>query len=189
MTNRKHKAAAIQWAKEALADSAAIILDTETTGLDYRARMVQFAAIGIAGNTLLDTLINPETPIPADVTRIHGITNGDVANAPTLPDVQAEINGILKLASRVIVYNADYDRRIIGQHFAAYAPEETTNRLDRLYWDCAMYQYARFVGEWDEHHGNYRWQKLPSAPGVQAHNALGDCLSTLAIIKQMAAAE
>jgi len=189
MTNRKHKTAATQWAKGVLADPAAVILDTETTGLDYLARMVQFAAIDIAGNTLLDTLINPGIPIPAGATRIHGITNDNVADAPTLPVVLPEINQILRRASRIIVYNADYDRRIIGQHIAAYAPNEITNRLDTLYWECAMYQYARFIGEWDEYHGNYRWQKLPAIPGVQAHNALGDCLSTLAIIKEMAAAE
>lgn len=188
MTNQKHRTAAAQWAKGVLADPAAIILDTETTGLNYQARMVQFAAIDTGGNTLLDTLINPGISIPADATRIHGITNADVYSAPTLPVILPAINQILTRASRVIVYNADYDRRIIWQHVAAYVPG-VANRLDSLYWECAMYQYAGFVGEWDEYHGNYRWQKLPAAPGVQAHNALGDCLSTLAIIREMAAAE
>ncbi|NJL65352.1 MAG: hypothetical protein HC903_30705 [Methylacidiphilales bacterium] len=47
---------------------------------------------------------------------------------------------------------------------------------------CAMHYYSQYVGEWNDYHGNYKWQKLPGGD----HSALGDCHATLKIIKQMA---
>ncbi|NJO78661.1 MAG: hypothetical protein HC827_09085 [Cyanobacteria bacterium RM1_2_2] len=46
-----------------------------------------------------------------------------------------------------------------------------------------MKWYSQWVGEWNELHGDYRWQKLPSGD----HSALGDCRATLTIIQEMAA--
>jgi DNA polymerase-3 subunit epsilon len=46
-----------------------------------------------------------------------------------------------------------------------------------------MRQYAAFVGEWNEYHGNYRWQRLPGGD----HSALGDARATLSLLKRMAA--
>jgi hypothetical protein len=48
---------------------------------------------------------------------------------------------------------------------------------------CAMSNYASFVGEWNDYHGNYKWQRLPGGD----HSAIGDCLATLELIKKMAA--
>lgn len=52
-----------------------IILDTETTGLDNTAEIVEISVINDQGEVLLDTLIKPTKPIPGDATAIHGITN------------------------------------------------------------------------------------------------------------------
>jgi DNA polymerase-3 subunit epsilon len=45
-----------------------------------------------------------------------------------------------------------------------------------------MLKYAEFVGEWNDYHGNYRYQKLPGGD----HTAVGDCRATLKVIKKMA---
>ena len=47
-----------------------------------------------------------------------------------------------------------------------------------------MLEYAKFVGEWNNYHGNYRWQKLEGGD----HSAAGDCLATLEVIRTMAGA-
>ncbi len=44
-----------------------MILDTETTGL-YDAEIVELSIIDTAGNVLLDTLVRPTRPIPAEAT-------------------------------------------------------------------------------------------------------------------------
>lgn len=71
----------------------AIVLDTETTGLDVtQARIVQIGAGRIRsgrldGEDLFDTLVNPEQPIPEANTAIHGITDAMVAEAPRFGEV------------------------------------------------------------------------------------------------------
>ncbi|MDS8744572.1 3'-5' exonuclease, partial [Streptococcus pneumoniae] len=63
-----------------------IVLDFETTGL--RAgddKIIQIGAVKYIGHQQQDTmylLINPERPISSTITRITGIRNGDVQDAP-----------------------------------------------------------------------------------------------------------
>ncbi|WP_181702077.1 DUF294 nucleotidyltransferase-like domain-containing protein [Chthonobacter albigriseus] len=71
----------------------AVVLDTETTGLDTaRARLVQIGAVRVragrlAASDTFQTLVDPGEPIPASATRIHGIGDGDVAGAPRFAPV------------------------------------------------------------------------------------------------------
>ena len=71
-----------------------VILDTETTGLDSTARIVSLAMIDREGRALVDTLINPGRPIPRDATAIHGITDDDVMDAPTMERIAPQIEDI-----------------------------------------------------------------------------------------------
>lgn len=73
--------------------------DLETTGVRVgRDRIVQ---IGIVRLMLDGTreewsaLVNPGMPIPPEATAVHGISDLDVANAPFLEDLAAEITGQL----------------------------------------------------------------------------------------------
>ena len=61
-----------------------VILDTETTGLNERAEIVELSIIDKNGNTLFDRLIKPKGHIPRDAEQIHGISNADVENADSL---------------------------------------------------------------------------------------------------------
>jgi DNA polymerase-3 subunit epsilon len=45
-----------------------------------------------------------------------------------------------------------------------------------------MHWYSQWIGDWNDYHGNYKWQRLPGGD----HSALGDCRATLAVLKQMA---
>ena len=66
----------------------AVVLDTETTGLDARkARLVQIGAVRLKGGNLdaaqrLESLINPGCRIPKASVAVHGITDEMVADAP-----------------------------------------------------------------------------------------------------------
>jgi DNA polymerase III subunit epsilon len=46
-----------------------------------------------------------------------------------------------------------------------------------------MLWYSQWVGERNEYHGDYKWQRLPGGD----HSALGDCKATLEVIEAMAA--
>lgn len=67
---------------------SAVVMDTETTGLDTaKDRIVQIGAVKLVHGKLtegeiFDSLVNPNIPIPKTSTEIHGITDQDVAGAP-----------------------------------------------------------------------------------------------------------
>jgi DNA polymerase-3 subunit epsilon/CBS domain-containing protein len=76
----------------------AVVLDTETTGLDPRtARVVEIAAVRLVSGRLdagapFRRLVQPGEPIPASAIRIHGIDAAVVAGAPIFTDVWAEFS-------------------------------------------------------------------------------------------------
>jgi len=170
---------AIAWARQVVNDPHAVILDTETTGLDSGDVIIEISVIDVAGNVLLDTLVQPLKPIPAVASNIHGITDDMCAAAPAWIDVVKELMPILVNASRVVIYNAEYDTRMMFQTLAAASLDREW--MGGIEFNCAMEQYARWYGEWSEHHSSFRWQRLNGG-----HRALGDCRATLDLIRGMA---
>ncbi len=69
--------------------------DLETTGTRIgRDRIVQIGIVRLmpdGARASYQTLVNPQMPIPAEATAVHGITDLDVAMAPTLDAVAPEI--------------------------------------------------------------------------------------------------
>lgn len=188
MTLNDDRARAVAWAHSLLADDF-VILDTETTGLHSDAEIVSIAVVDKTGAPLLDTLVKPTQPIPSGATRIHGITDATVADAPTF----GQIFDTLRMAvggKRCVIYNAAYDTRLLHQAEQWYQQrvDSTWDCLEQdgwqalAVWDCAMQQYAAYCGEYSEYHGNYRYQPLPGGD----HTALGDARACLALIKRMA---
>jgi DNA polymerase-3 subunit epsilon len=176
-----------------------VVLDTETTGLDMSAQCCQLAVIGPDGTVLIDTLVKPTIPIPADATAIHGITNAMVADAPGMEIIGAQLLDVLRNRD-LIIYNADYDLRVLAHSIEmASMNGETGARWDACLCDdpnevlCAMRIYAAYWGEWNKYHSSYTWQSLTAAcrqqslPIVDMHRALGDCKMTLALIRKICA--
>ncbi len=75
----------LDFAKTADAGGEFVIVDVETTGTDPKmADLVEIAAVRVKGNKIVDrwsTLVNPGRPIIGN--QMHGITDADVAKAPT----------------------------------------------------------------------------------------------------------
>lgn len=178
-------------------DAGCLVLDTETTGLDDRAEIVEIALIDTAGNPLLDTLVKPRAPIPDDATAIHGITAAHVEHAPDWRDVQPQLLDLI--AGRpVAIYNAVYDVRLIHQTARAAGidkpPISANPTFDATitHAHCAMLLYAEWWGDYDDYRQSWRWQKLQTAarrhglPAPAAHRALSDCMTTLALLQHVA---
>ncbi len=72
-----------------------VILDLETTGVSIASdRIVEFSALKASpggAEEWLTLRINPGIPISPEATRIHGITDADVANEPHFKDVARRI--------------------------------------------------------------------------------------------------
>lgn len=179
-----------------LSDPKTLILDTETTDLD--GYLVSIAVISVAGEVLLDTLADPRHPISPEAQAVHGITQEQVAGAPTFAALSDQLTELLR-GRRVVSYNAAFDSGILYREIERLALEGGGNLLDEaasriwargqaeawtesIRWRCAMKLYAAWVGDWSDHHGDYRFQALPGGN----HSALGDARATLRLLQRMA---
>lgn len=72
-----------------------IFFDLETTGVDFQNdRIVEISYIKVEPNQNRESRtirINPEMHIPAEATKIHGITDEDVANCQTFKQIAREL--------------------------------------------------------------------------------------------------
>lgn len=101
-----------------------VAIDCETTGLNPRRdRIVSFAAVPIhaglrvADEPLIDLLVDPEIPIPARATAVHGIDRTRLAGAATFAGVYDRIAD--GLAGRVVVgHYVGFDLAILAREAA-----------------------------------------------------------------------
>ena len=131
------RVAAIRWARDELTRDDWVILDTETTGL-HNAETVEIAIVNHLGATLLNTLVKPSIPIPADVVAIHGIDDAMVADAPSFPEIYPQIVEVLE-GKRVFIYNAAFDIKILDYYRKLHNLKSFN--LSKRY-ECIMSQYG-----------------------------------------------
>ena len=164
-------------------------LDTETTGLGDDAEICEIAVVTATGRSRFQSLVKPVNPIPDDAIAVHGITNEMVATAPTFDKVLPNLMAVLRRRI-VVIYNAEYDIRLIAQSAGAVDQRlsEEWQALD-VHNVCAMKLFARFYGEWNERHGDYKWQQLGMAArfcGLELpkdlHRARADATLTLGVM-------
>jgi DNA polymerase III epsilon subunit-like protein len=182
LRSNRDRMAAVEWARELLVCQDFVVFDSETTGLSSPVNFVEIAVVSPFGETLFDSLLKPSCRIEAAARAIHGHSAKSLSGAPRFFAVYADLLEVLH-RRRVIVFNASYDRRVwdtaVGRLGARGA---LAGGLPG--WECAMRQYAMFVGERSKRGGGggYRPQKLPEGD----HTALGDALATLRLIETMA---
>jgi DNA polymerase III subunit epsilon len=171
------RVAAVQWAQSLLERSNLAILDTETTGL-YQAEIVEVAIVNSRSEPLLTSLVKPTISIPQEVITIHGITDLDVKDSPTFPEIYPAIAEALK-ERELAIYNASFDMSILDYCCKLHRLPLLDLSNDS---HCIMQWYSQWVGEWSRYYGNYKYQALGGG-----HRALNDCLAALDRIKTMAA--
>lgn len=170
-----------------------VVLDTETTGVDSNAEICQIAIIDEYGNTMLNSLVKPIGCISHEAEKVHKITDNMVINAPTILDLFPKIEHCLN-NKKIVVYNADYDYRLLVQSLKIISKKENVSSFpdfvrNKSQWIDVMIPYAEYHGDYNHHYKSYRWQSLSNAcaqMGIEinnAHDALGDCLMTLELIK------
>lgn len=87
-----------------------IVVDTETTGLEPPAAVVELAAIELMDGVVSrgrSTLVNPGIPIPPEMSAIHHIIDDDVVDEP---DFAAAMALILPPDADVVAYAAHNSR-------------------------------------------------------------------------------
>ena len=156
---------------DALLDPGFMAIDVETTGLDPRRdALVAAAAIpfvrGVPQPGLV-TLVNPGVGIPPASTAVHGITERDVADAPSVPEalqlVDAACAGWL-LVGHDVAFDLEVFRTARARHAfpSVDAIALDTRRLTRVV---------------DPHAGDSRLEAVAERLGISAegrHTADGD---------------
>ena len=100
-----------------------VVYDVETTGPAPAVdRVVQIAISKLDADAKLTplfvSLIDPEIPIPASATAVHGITDADVEDAPTMVGMAVEIIPHFTDAEAVLTYNGTkFDNVVLDQEF------------------------------------------------------------------------
>lgn len=87
-----------------------VYLDTETTGISAASgdAVIEIAIVDHNGRPLIDTLINPQRPIPWQATKVHGIRDDMVRGKPTLEQILPEICNAIR-GKELVIYNASFD--------------------------------------------------------------------------------
>jgi hypothetical protein len=190
----------IRWARKRRAQPESYcVLDVESTGLEYDDETCSIAVLGGDSSRLLDTLVKPNKPIPEEVVAIHGITDEKVRNAPRFVEVYDRLLEVIG-NKRVLIYNSSFDIAIINRSLTACGSALQVEHYEWVPFEngslqqahlafpsdvtCVMEKYARFVGEWSQYWGNYRYQPLWGGE----HTALGDGKVVLELLRYMAGA-
>jgi len=150
-----------------------LVFDFETTGITPGQRHpVQLAvALGRLGDALeqsWDTLIRPPTPIPPEASAVHGITDDDVADAPTFADVVDRL--LSDLRDRLLcAYNLPFDQAVLAESLALLGrPDDAPPLygLDPFVWAKVVDKYQR----------GKRLEDVAGRRGIQfnAHDARAD---------------
>lgn len=155
----------------------ALVIDTETTGLDpSKARIVEFGAVPLTGGKLdeaaaLRRLVNPGEPIPPAATAIHHIDDAAVASAPGFAAAWPEIVAVFSGAI-VIGHTLGFDLAVLKRECErAGLPWIAPHTLD-----------TRLLAEVAEPNlGGYTLEHLAAWLGVAVdgrHSALADATLT-----------
>src|SRR5262245_35219863 len=157
----------------------AVVIDTETTGLDpAEARIVEIAAIRIVGGRLSDetfrSLVSPGVSIPPAATAIHHIDDAKVARALRFADVWPALVDFIGRAV-VIGHNIGFDLAVLDRE---------CKRADLVYRHPQALDTRLLTEIIEPTLAAYTIESLATWLGIQSierHSAKGDAITTARI--------
>lgn len=103
-------------------DGPAVFVDIETNGGNgERGRITEIAVIRVEAGEVVDeyvSFVNPGSPIPHWITRLTGITNADLADAPYFDDIAADVHRIMEGAV-FVAHNVRFDYSFVKRQLEA----------------------------------------------------------------------
>lgn len=98
-----------------------VFIDLETTGINVASdRIVEISSLKISPNgneSWMTTLVNPGIPIPPKVTAIHGISDADVAEAPTFKEIAKNLTSFLEGCDLAGFNAMKFDIPVLAEEF------------------------------------------------------------------------
>jgi DNA polymerase III epsilon subunit family exonuclease len=161
-----------------------IVLDTETTGLDYKTeKMIELAAVRLVNGQVTETfesLINPGIPIRHSSFEVHGITDAEVAEAPPIETVLPQFLAFVGDAPYV-AHSAVNDYTFINQACKTVLGQRFDNpRID-------TFELFRQVFPEEPSHGLSALLRRFGCPPHNAHRALSDAMALAEVYPRLRA--
>lgn len=100
-----------------------IVLDTETTGLDYKKghRIIEIGCVELINRKVTQrryhVYLNPEFEIDAAAQAVHGLSNEYLADKPKFAEAASEFIDFIQDAE-LLIHNAEFDRGFLDNEFA-----------------------------------------------------------------------
>jgi len=110
-----------------------VILDTETTGLDFRTgdRVIEIGCVELRGRQLtgqrFHAYINPGREVPQGAIEIHGLTNEFLADKPKFAEIVADFIEFIR-GAELVIHNAAFDIGFLNNELGLLQMES----IDRL---------------------------------------------------------
>lgn len=128
-----------------------VVVDVEGNG-QQPPDLVELAAVPVVDGVIgepVSWLVKPESPIKHFATRIHGLTNKDVADCPTFEEVKPDV--LMALSHPAIVaHNAHVDLGVLQRKLTGWEPPEVFDTLKlarRLVPGMSSYRLGNLVEE------------------------------------------
>ncbi len=157
-----------------------VVVDVETTGLspNYGDRICEVGIVRAQADRILDTyqtLVNPQRAISPGASRVNGLRDEDVCQAPVFAEIAREVLARIDGAT-LVCHNAPFDLGFLDAELSrlglAWRPAEVIDTLEiaRRYFNFYSNSLAA----------------VADSLGIetpQAHRALGDALTTFRVLR------
>jgi len=155
------------------------IIDIETTGYKHNyAKITEIAIYQHNGDEITgaySTLINPEMDIPLFITRLTGINNEMVKNAPKFYEVAKKIIE-MTVGRTFIAHNVNFDYKFIQEEYKRLGYQYNQKKM------CTVQLSRKLLPG----HRSYSLGKLCYDLGIEIegrHRAAGDALATVKLFE------
>lgn len=151
-----------------------VAIDTETTGLSAaKCDIIEVAAVRFVNShpvEIFHTYCRPRGPIPAQASKINGITDDDVKECPPFGAIAAQLHDFIG-DDIMVAHNADFDMKFL--HCGGF---DLSGRKESVY---DTLQLSRFKFKDDDGYrlGSYKLGDICSYVGIHTedlHSALTD---------------
>ena len=172
-------------ASPALTQTTFVVFDLETTGFNPEVnQIIQVGAVKMrlqddGSIKVIDTfeqLVDPKVPVPAAITELTGITNGDLKGQPTLKEILPAFASFVAQDAVLVAHNAPFDAAFLGYQMK----ELGVPAMPHLIIDTKDIARSIFPGL-----KSYKVKDLIHELGigeVEAHRGLSDSLQEAAIL-------
>jgi exodeoxyribonuclease X len=152
----------------------AAVVDTETTGIDESARVVELASAHLATGKFYTTLVDPQCPIPPEAMAVHHITDQEVVGQPLLAAAIDLCQLTPTHVDVLVAHNASFDSRMLSN-----LPQPwicTYKCALRLWPDASSHslQVLRYIHKLTP--------LFPQDAGLTPHRALYDVICTVQLL-------